>query len=72
MGRVTFLPQELAGAQKGRGVLEFPTHHVGPLIEFEGQITVRLNPIGIRRVPVLKREETKCLRCEDERMAIAA
>jgi hypothetical protein len=42
--RVSFLPQKLASAQKGRGVLEFPRHHVALLSELERQIAVTLDP----------------------------
>ena len=57
--RMAFLPQEFTCTQKGRGVLEFPTHHIGPLIELEGQVTMRLNPVGIGGVPVCGGNDTK-------------
>ena len=50
VGRVSFLPQEFAGSQKGCGVLKFPPHHIGPLVEFEGQIAMRTDPIAKGRV----------------------
>ena len=43
MGGVAFLPQELARTQEGPGSF-FPTHHVGPLVDQQRQIPVRLNP----------------------------
>lgn len=48
MDGVSFLPEKFAGAQEGPGGL-FPAHDVAPLIDFQGQVTVRLNPFGIHR-----------------------
>ncbi len=36
---VTLLPQELAGAKEGRGVLELPADNVGPLVQAQRQVT---------------------------------
>mmetsp|Transcript_40359 Transcript_40359/g.96863 ORF Transcript_40359/g.96863 Transcript_40359/m.96863 type:complete len:200 (+) Transcript_40359:955-1554(+) len=46
VGGVPFLPQELPRADEGRGLLELPADHRGPLIQLQGQITVRPNPLG--------------------------
>ena len=40
-----FLPVEFGGAQKHTRA-HFPTHHVHPLIQFQRQITIRLDPTG--------------------------
>jgi len=45
--RVPLLPQELARADEGRGVLELPPHHVGPLVEPQRQVTVAADPLGV-------------------------
>src|SRR5687767_12122380 len=39
---VPLLPQELARADEGCGVLELPPHHVGPLVETQGEVPVCL------------------------------
>mmetsp|Transcript_59658 Transcript_59658/g.141135 ORF Transcript_59658/g.141135 Transcript_59658/m.141135 type:complete len:405 (+) Transcript_59658:792-2006(+) len=46
VGGVPFLPQELASADEGGGVLEFPANHIAPLVEFEGEVSVRPDPVG--------------------------
>ena len=43
MGRVPFLPQELARAQK-HARTHFPAHHIGPLVDHQRQIAPALNP----------------------------
>ena len=50
---VTFLPQELATAEERRWVFELPAHNVAPLVDFDGQVAVTLNPLGKLRVPVI-------------------
>ena len=46
-GRVTLLPQELAGAEKGCGLLELPADHVVPLVQLGGQrVRVSGNTVG--------------------------
>ncbi len=43
--RVALLPEELGGAQPDAGP-QLPAHHVGPLVEQQGQIAVALHPLG--------------------------
>mmetsp|Transcript_3892 Transcript_3892/g.9166 ORF Transcript_3892/g.9166 Transcript_3892/m.9166 type:complete len:306 (+) Transcript_3892:1190-2107(+) len=50
MRRVPLLPEELAGADEGRRVLELPAHDVAPLVKLEREISVRPDPLGERRV----------------------
>ena len=50
VGGMSLLPEELACANKWRGVLELPTHNVSPLVEQERQVTVRVNPLAERRI----------------------
>ena len=42
------LPKELSAADEGRGVLELPSHDVGPLVEPQGQVSVAPDPLGGR------------------------
>ena len=42
---VALLPQELARADEGRGLLELPAHHVGPLIQPQRQVAVAADPL---------------------------
>ena len=42
---LTLLPQELAGAQEQAGT-QLPAHHVGPLVQQQRQVAVRLRPLG--------------------------
>ena len=44
-GCVALLPQELAGADEGRRVLELPAHHICPLIQAQGQVPVAPDPL---------------------------
>ncbi len=44
--RATYLPQELAGADEGGGVLELPAHHVAPLVQLQGQVPARERRVG--------------------------
>mmetsp|Transcript_16181 Transcript_16181/g.33201 ORF Transcript_16181/g.33201 Transcript_16181/m.33201 type:complete len:762 (+) Transcript_16181:84-2369(+) len=46
VGRVSLLPEELAGAQEGGGVLELPADDVGPLVELEGEVAVGFDPVA--------------------------
>ena len=46
-GGVALLPQELARADEGRGVLELPAHHVGPLVQPQGQVSVAPDPLQV-------------------------
>jgi hypothetical protein len=39
------LPQELAAADEGCGVLELPTDNVCPLIQAQGQVAVAADPL---------------------------
>lgn len=59
-GGVALLPQELAAADEGRGVLELPAHHVGPLVQAQRQVAVAADPLREVRVHHLqgKREGT--------------
>ena len=43
---MSLLPEEFARAEKRPSGL-FPAHDVAPLIDFEGQIAVRLYPFGV-------------------------
>jgi hypothetical protein len=45
---VAFLPQKFHRAQKRTRAL-FPAQHVGPLVDQDRQITVRLQPLGVHR-----------------------
>mmetsp|Transcript_34071 Transcript_34071/g.71682 ORF Transcript_34071/g.71682 Transcript_34071/m.71682 type:complete len:431 (+) Transcript_34071:797-2089(+) len=45
MGRVSLLPQKFARAQERRGILELPSHDVGPLVQLERQVAMAANPI---------------------------
>mmetsp|Transcript_7028 Transcript_7028/g.10377 ORF Transcript_7028/g.10377 Transcript_7028/m.10377 type:complete len:242 (+) Transcript_7028:782-1507(+) len=45
MSSVTLLPQKLSTSQKWSRILEFPSHNITPLIKFQWQISVGLNPI---------------------------
>src|SRR5688572_18163078 len=47
MRGVTFLPEELGGAQK-KTRSHFPAHHIGPLVDEKRQVAIRLNPITVR------------------------
>ena len=49
VGGVALLPQELGGPQEEAGP-QFPAHHVGPLVQEEGEVTVALDPLGQERV----------------------
>lgn len=42
---MAFLPKELQGADE-RLSAHLPAMHIGPLVEFERQIPVALNPLG--------------------------
>lgn len=44
---VTFLPEELSSTDERSRVLEFPSHDVGPLVNEHGQVSVRVDPLGI-------------------------
>ena len=44
-GGVALLPQELAGADEGRRVLELPAHHIRPLVQPQRQVSVAPNPL---------------------------
>jgi hypothetical protein len=50
MSSVPFLPEELSGSDEGSGVFELPSDNVGPLVEFEGQISVTLDPVSVGRI----------------------
>ena len=42
---MAFLPQEFTGPQESPWP-QFPAHHIGPLIDQQRQVAIRLNPIG--------------------------
>jgi hypothetical protein len=44
---MALLPQELSGSNERSRVLELPTHDISPLVKAKGQISVRVNPLGI-------------------------
>lgn len=44
---VAFLPEELAGAEEGLWVLEFPADDGVPLVELEGEVAVGADPFGV-------------------------
>ena len=44
-GGVALLPEELAGADEGRGVLKLPAHHVCPLVQPQRQVPVAAYPL---------------------------
>ena len=50
-GGVALLPEELARADEGRGVLELPAHHVRPLVEPQRQIPVAADPLRSSKDP---------------------
>ena len=43
---MALLPEELGGAQEHAGA-QFPAHDVGPLVDQDGQVAVRLDPVLI-------------------------
>ena len=47
VGGMAFLPKELSGSNEGSGVLELPSDDVGPLIQFQGKVSMTLDPIGV-------------------------
>lgn len=50
MSGMTFLPQKFTGSDERGGVLEFPSDNVSPLVKFQRQITMTLNPFGVGRI----------------------
>ena len=50
MGSVSFLPKEFTSSDEGSWMFEFPTNNVSPLIEFERQVTMTLNPVCVGRI----------------------
>ena len=44
MSSVAFLPKELTSSNERCGVLELPSHHIGPLIQKQGEITMGSDP----------------------------
>ena len=50
MRGMPLLPEELTSANERRRVLELPSNDVGPLVEEQGQVTVRPDPLGVGRV----------------------
>lgn len=47
---VPFLPEELSGPDERSGVFELPTDDIGPLVQHQGQVPVRLDPVLEGRV----------------------
>jgi hypothetical protein len=47
MGSVALLPKKLTSAQEGLRMFEFPSDDRVPLVETEGKITVRTDPLGV-------------------------
>lgn len=50
MGCMALLPQKFSSSDEGSRMFEFPSDDVGPLVEFERQISVTLDPICIGRI----------------------
>jgi hypothetical protein len=50
MSGMTLLPQEFSSSNERSGMLEFPSNDIGPLIEFQGKMSMTLNPSSIGRV----------------------
>ena len=50
MRGMTLLPKELTSTNERRRVLELPSYDIGPLVEEQGQVTVRPDPLGVGRV----------------------
>ena len=48
MGRMAFLPEKFGRAQKQPGA-QFPADDIGPLVDQDRQIAIRLHPLGIHR-----------------------
>ncbi|KAJ8073830.1 hypothetical protein PM082_012108 [Marasmius tenuissimus] len=44
---VAFLPEEFSCTEERLGVLEFPTDDAVPLVEFQREITMTLDPFGV-------------------------
>ena len=43
---MAFLPQEFSGAQEGTGT-HFPANDIGPLVDQQRQISIRLDPVFV-------------------------
>lgn len=50
VGSMALLPEEFAGANERRRMLELPPDDAGPLVEQEGKVPVTLDPLGVGRV----------------------
>ena len=46
MACMPLLPEKLCGAQEEAGDF-FPAHYVGPLVNENGKVAVRMNPLGV-------------------------
>ena len=44
---MTFLPEEFAVAEERLRVLELPSYDAIPLIEFQGEVAMALDPLGV-------------------------
>ena len=44
---MSFLPKEFSGSDEWCWILEFPSNNIGPLVKFQWEISVRLNPFSI-------------------------
>lgn len=47
---VALLPEEFASPKEGGRVLELPPHDVGPLVDFQWEVTVGVDPLCERRL----------------------
>ena len=61
------LPEKLAGADEGGGVLELPAHHVGPLVQPQRQVAVAANPLRSGLEAADRREVSKQRSCSGGR-----
>lgn len=50
MSSMSFLPKELSCSDERSWMFEFPSHNIGPLIEFEWEISMACDPFGIGRI----------------------
>jgi hypothetical protein len=65
VGGVAFLPEELARAEEGLRVFEFPADDRVPLVEFEGQIAVGFYPFCVVWVVYMLAQRKRKEREED-------
>ena len=44
---MTLLPQKLTTPNEGSRITKLPAYNITPLIETEGQVSMRANPLGV-------------------------